>query len=158
MKRISESEAKYYRKLDSKIDLVYNMRQAIAFTLTPAGDGGEFVTYYGESWIDPTKSIHKPYFIYVLVNPGLPGICKIGYTKKTVYDRCREINSSTGVITPWYPVFTYKCPNGPLLEKEIHKNLESFGKRVNLRREGFQIESSEAIKLIEKLGKKYQNT
>ena len=114
MKRITQDEAKQYRKLESDTHFRHNMRQAIAFTLTPIDDepGWEVVTYYGASWVDPTQVSQRPHYVYVLVNPSIPGICKIGYTTTTVYDRTKQINSATGVITPWYPVFTYKCPNG----------------------------------------------
>lgn len=158
MERITDVEAKYYRKLNSEIDFRYNMDQATAFTLTRMEDGWDKVTYYGEPWVDPTSSVYKPHYVYVLVNPGIPGICKIGYTTKTVYERCRQLNSAPGVINPWYPVFAYKCPSGPMLEREVHTHLEKMGKRVNLKREGFEIESIEAIKIIETLGEKYKNT
>jgi hypothetical protein len=39
----------------------------------------------------------------------------------------------------------------------VHKYLENQGKRVNLKREGFEIDSIEAIKIIEQLGEKYKN-
>jgi hypothetical protein len=157
MERITELETKYYRKLNSETDFRYNMDQAIAFTLTRLEDGWDKVTYYGESWIDPTNSVHKPHYIYVLVNPSVPGICKIGYTKTTVYERCRQINTATGVVVPWYPVFAYKCPSGPMLERDIHTHLEKLGKRVNLKREGFEISSIDAIKIIENIGESYKN-
>ncbi len=157
MVRITDAETKFYRKLNPEIDFAYNMKQATAFTLTTKEDGWDHVTYYGDPWLDPKDAAYKPHFLYVLVNPGMPGICKIGYTTKTVYERCRQINASTGVVTPWYPVFAYKCPSGPLLEKEVHNFLENSGKRVNLKREGFEIDSKEAIEIIESLGKKYKN-
>lgn len=157
MERITELESKFYRKLNSEIDFKYNMDQAIAFTLTTMEDGWDKVTYYGEPWIDPTSSVYKPNYVYVLVNPGVPGICKIGYTTKTVYERCRQLNAAPGVITPWYPVFAYKCPNGRMLERDVHDYLEKMGKRVNLKREGFELESIEAIKIIETIGEKYKN-
>jgi len=157
MERITEAETKFYRKLDSKVDFMYNMKQATAFTLTTGEDGWDNVTYYGEPWIDPTESVYKPHYVYVLVNPSFPGVCKIGYTTKTVYERCRQINAAAGVITPWYPVFAYKCPNGRMLETEVHDYLEKRGKRVSINKEGFELDSVEAIKVIEVLGKKYQN-
>lgn len=157
MERITEIETQYYRKMNPEMDFKYNMKQAIAFTLTPMDDGWDKVTYYGEAWVDPTNSVHKPHYVYVLVNPSIPGICKIGYTTTTVYQRCREINAATGVITPWYPVFAYKCPNGPLLERDVHTYYENKGRRINLKREGFEIDSTDAIKTIEILGESYKN-
>jgi hypothetical protein len=157
MDRITQVEAKKYRKLSHK-DFKYNNNQAIAFTLEPdpKGNGWEKVTYYGASWIDPTNIPQKPHYIYILVNPSIPGICKIGYTTTTVYDRTKQINSSTGVIVPWYPVYTYKCPNGHMLEQEVHNHLESLGFRVNPNREGFIIDTDVARNVIESIGKKYK--
>jgi hypothetical protein len=159
MKRITQDEAKQYRKLESNTHFRHNMRQAIAFTLTPIDNepGWETVTYYGASWIDPTQIPQRPHYIYILVNPSIPGICKIGYTTTTVYDRTKQINSATGVIAPWYPVFTYKCPNGRMLEQEIHTYLEDIGVRINPNREGFIIDTDSARNIIENIGKKYKS-
>jgi hypothetical protein len=159
MKRITQDEAKQYRKLESDIHFRHNMRQAIAFTLTPIDNepGWEAVTYYGASWVDPTQVPQHPHYVYILVNPSIPGICKIGYTTTTVYDRTKQINSATGVITPWYPVFTYKCPNGRMLEQEVHDYLENIGVRVNPNREGFIIDTNSARDIIENIGKKYKS-
>ena len=59
---------------------------------------------------------------------------------------------------PWYPVFTYKCPDGKMLEQEVHDYLESIGVRVNDRREGFAIDTDQARAIIEELGKKYKSS
>lgn len=160
MKHITQEEAKQYRKLDPHHDLKYNMRQAIAYTLTPDPQDPKWeeITYYGVSWIDPTSTPQVPHYVYILVNPSVPGVCKIGYTTTTVYDRVKQINSATGVITPWYPVYTYKCPSGRLLEYEVHHHLEQLGVRLNPNREGFIISSDDARVIIERLGKKYQTS
>jgi hypothetical protein len=158
MKRLTHDEAKQYRQLSSS-DMHYSMRRAIAYTLTPVQDdpGWEEITYYGVAWIDPTNTPQHPHYIYVLVNPSIPGICKIGFTTTTVYDRVKQINSATGVITPWYAVFSYKCPDGRSLEQDIHTHLEDIGVRVNPKREGFQISSDDARVIIESIGKKYKS-
>ena len=157
MEQLTHDEAKKYRKLDTERDLHRSMYHAIAYTLTPIPDspGWEEITYYSYALLDPTDTIKKPEYVYILVNPSVPGICKIGFTTTTVYQRVGEINSATGVITPWYPVFSYKCPDGRMLERDIHEYLAMCGKRVNPNREGFQISSDEARVIIEKLGKKY---
>jgi hypothetical protein len=102
-------------------------------------------------------TLKKPEYVYILVNPSVPGICKSGFTTTTVYQRVSEINNATGVITPWYPVFAYKCPNGRMLEREVHDELERLGARLNPKREGFYMSSNDAREIIEKLGSKYQN-
>lgn len=159
MIHLTPDEAKQYRKLNPDVDFKYNMKSAIAYTYTPDPEypSWELITYYGASWVDSTDTPHSPHYVYVLCNPSMPGICKIGFTTTTVYDRVRQINSATGVITPWYPVFAYKCPNGRMLEQEVHNELEFLGARLNKKREGFYTSSEDARKIIERLGSKYQN-
>jgi hypothetical protein len=158
MRRITQNESKQYRKLDPHTSFKYSMREAIAFTIEPDPQSPKWdiVTYYGAGWIDPTHIPQHPHYLYILVNPSVPGVCKIGYTTTTVYDRVRQINASTGVITPWYPVFSYKCPNGRMLEQEIHEHLQLLGVRVNPNREGFVIDTDSARTIIESMGKKYK--
>lgn len=156
MKHISPEEAHYYVKLDKPDP--YKMRKAVAYTLTPCNEPGfegwEDVTYYGEGILDPTLSIRKPEWVYVLVNKSIPGICKIGMTTTSVTQRVREINYATGVITPWFPVFKYKCINSKILEKAVHEHLEKLGYRVNPKREGFEIPSNIAIEVVKQFGEK----
>jgi T5orf172 domain len=158
MVRLTIEEAKSYRKLST--ENIPSLSQAVAFTLTPCEEKGmegwEDVTYYGASIYDPSGAIKKPEWVYVLVNSGMPGICKIGMTTTSIYQRVNEINSATGVITPWYPVYSYTCVNSYYLEQEIHKYLEDRGHRINPNREGFDIDSNTAISIIESLGNKYQ--
>jgi hypothetical protein len=153
--RFSVEEAKKYIRLSGSPETVCS--KAIGFTLTPSlQDGWEDVTYYGEGTFDPSFAIRSPEWVYVLVNQNMPGICKIGMTTTSVAQRVEEINSATGVITPWYPVYSYKCINSYYLEQEVHTYLEKRGYRVNPKREGFLITSTEAIRVIEELGEKYR--
>ena len=160
MKRITQDEAKDYRRLDHDYLYRNGMRQVVAFTLTPIPDepGWEQATYYGKRYIDPLKddNPNRPHYIYILVNPSVPGICKIGFTTTTVYQRVKEINRATGVIIPWDPVFSYKCSDGRALERDIHEYLSIRGVRVNNKREGFTIDVDSARDIIEKLGKNYK--
>jgi hypothetical protein len=158
LKRITAEEAQYYVEIDRSDP--FRWSKTVAYTLTPtqnprlAADGGwDDVTYYGEGILDPTLSVRKPEWVYVLVNKGVPGICKIGMTTTSVRQRVHEINSATGVITPWIPVYKYECINSLTLEQAVHLELQKLGYRVNPRREGFEIPSNEAIKVIERLGK-----
>jgi hypothetical protein len=158
LKRITAEEAQYYVEIDRSDP--FRWSKTVAYTLTPtqnprlAADGGwDDVTYYGEGILDPTLSVRKPEWVYVLVNKGVPGICKIGMTTTSVRQRVHEINSATGVITPWIPVYKYECINSLTLEQAVHLELQRLGYRVNPRREGFEIPSNEAIKVIERLGK-----
>ena len=149
--RISKEESKFYIQLPPG-----NVHRAIAYTLTPIEEGWERVEYYGESIFDPTGSIRKPEWVYVLVNRDIPGVCKIGMTTTSVEQRVREINSATGVISPWFPVYKYKCVNSRYLERDVHSYLEQKGFRANPNREGFYIDSRTAQEVIELLGIRYQ--
>ncbi len=156
LKRISQEDAHYYMPL---VGEQYNkMQRAVAFTLTDLGDGWERVDYYGESIFDPSGAIRKPEWVYVLVNKDIPGVCKIGMTTTSVEQRCREINSATGVISPWFPVYRFKCVNSYFLEQDVHKYLQDRGYRVSPNREGFYIDSQTAKEIIETLGQRYQTS
>jgi hypothetical protein len=155
IKRITEEQAKHYRSFNPSFTYNEIADQIVAFTLTPdieRGPGWEKVTYYGEKW----NTNEYSQYVYILVNPSVPNICKIGFTTTSVYQRVKEINSATGVIIPWYSVYSYKCPDGRALEQEVHKSLEIRGLRVNNDREGFSVTTEDARILIEALGKKYQ--
>jgi hypothetical protein len=153
VKRISESETRFYVRIRPGDPAC--CRKAVAFTLTPSTDPGfegwEDVTYYQEGILDPTGCSQDPEYVYVLVNPRIPGICKIGMTTTSVNQRVKEINSATGVITPWYSVYEYKCLNSRVLEQAVHQRLESMGYRVNPKREGFEVSTSVAVSVIEAL-------
>ena len=154
-RRISVEEAQFHIPLAPG-----ESSRAVAYTLTPSKEpeyeGWEDVTYYGESIFDASGAIRNPEWVYVLVNRSVPGICKIGMTTTSVRQRVAEINSATGVITPWFPVYSYKCVNSRLLEQEVHSSLEKSGHRINPRREGFECTTNDAIRIIEELGWKYQ--
>lgn len=154
MKVLSPAEAEKFRKIDywelSYID-------AIAITLTPDPDDSKFeiVTYYGESIQELNGSRRKPEWIYILMNKHMPGILKIGYTSKSIYQRVSSINAATGVVSPWIIAFGYKCIDGYQLEQAIHTRLTNMGIRINSKREGFEIDIDAAIDIVEEIGSKY---
>ena len=158
MIRLTREETVNYRRLDPVKDFKYGMQNAIAFSLDPIDEYWEEVGYYGESFVDPTGTTFRAQWVYVLVNPSIPGVCKIGYTTTSVTQRVAELTAQTASISPWYSVFSYKCPDAKALEGEVHTYLESRGVRVNRKREGFTLSSKEAIEVIERLGQKYQTT
>jgi hypothetical protein len=155
MKKITEAETHLYVRIQRGDP--NTCRKAVAFTFTPCKEPGwngwEDVTYYQEGIMDPTSNkAVKPEWVYVLINDKVPGVCKIGMTTTSVNQRVKEINSATGVISPWFCVFKYKCLNSRHLEQAVHQKLELMGYRVNKRREGFDIPSKEAVRVIKELG------
>lgn len=151
MEKITAEQAKFRIKADFGDEGA--LARATSYTLTPIGDGWDEVTYYGDAVIDPTGTVFKPEWVYVLVNKSSPGICKIGMTTTSVSQRVKEINSATGVITPWFPVFKLRCVNSREIERRVHAELETLGLRLNSRREGFECTTELAIQTIQDIAK-----
>lgn len=154
MKRITIQQAHFYIPLET--EHIKHYTKVCAFTLSPDKDNWEKVRYYGECILDERGNIRPHEWIYILVNRLMPGIIKIGRTTTSVSQRVKEINSATGVIERWQCVFKYKCINSQYLEQEIHMYLQERSFRVNPHREGFEIDVTSAIDIINELGEKYQ--
>jgi len=86
-------------------------------------------------------------FIYVLSNPSMPGLFKIGYTEREIEDRIKELNSETGVPEPF--VLDAYCvsqnPRGD--ESRIHQSLSTYRMES---KEFFKVDFDTVIEIIEK--------
>jgi hypothetical protein len=143
-KRITTDEAKtsFFPKPSS-----WSLNKNTYFTLTQDEKDPtiDHVHYWVErATFDANLSFNEGY-IYVLENHGIPGVLKIGYTDRSVQDRVREINSSAGVITPWYSVSHFHCKSPKHIETLVHQSLNNH--RVN--KEGFNVSLKQAKKVIE---------
>lgn len=152
LERISKIEGdKQYVVFDESIH-----NQAEYFALSDEdNDGWQYITYYTPIKKDIYSSRNGDYnsWVYILSNPSLPGMLKIGYTNLTPDKRANQISSSTGVPTPFKVEFAFNCFDGYLLEADLHRELKSF--RVNNGREFFSIDLEIAKEKLEMLGKKY---
>lgn len=85
--------------------------------------------------------------VYVLTNPAMPGLVKIGMTTRLeIQIRMSELYS-TGVPLPFECSFAGKVKDVKKVERAFHK---AFGpNRINSSREFFQIEDTQAIGLLE---------
>lgn len=88
-------------------------------------------------------------FVYVLSNPSMPGIVKIGFTTTSPQQRIKEINSATGVIEKWNLEWSVECTEAHDLEKKTHEYLKEF--RVSKNREGFYMHPTQAIAAVQKI-------
>lgn len=155
MKRITEEEAKQF--ITCKDD--YYGRDAVYYTLTPdiKDNKWEVVTYYTAKrkaeYLDKTGDGDS--WVYILSNPSIPNLYKIGYTKDTPENRAKEVSKATGVPVQFIVEWAFRCFDGENLEYEVHKYLDKY--RENSRREFFKITLEEAKEAIKFLGKNYTN-
>ncbi|KGT88712.1 GIY-YIG nuclease family protein [Enterobacter cancerogenus] len=96
-----------------------------------------------------------PGYVYILVNPSMPGLIKIGRTLRDSRMRAREL-SSTGVPTPFQVAFELFAEQHEELEAMIHLELADY--RVNAAREFFRFPLDKAIALLLNLAKPVQNS
>ena len=89
-------------------------------------------------------------YVYVLMNPSMDNLVKIGKTTREPEERAKELSSTTGVPTPF--VVVYDCYFESCSEAEIfvHTYLENKGFRVSSNREFFEIPIKDAIDSIMK--------
>lgn len=154
MKRITVEEAKEFIPLKENYGNT-ELEYAKHFTLTPSelGDGWESVTYYTDKKYGLYADMGEgDQWVYILSNPSTPGLLKIGYTKQTPEERCKQISSATGVALPYKVEWAYKCFNGETIERQVHHKLKSY--RVNNNKEFFQVSLDEAKKVINLIGNK----
>ena len=127
------------------------------FTLTPdpADPKWEIVTYYTarKENIYENRGGDGDSWVYVLSNPTMPGLLKIGYTAKKPDERAKQLSRGTGVALPFKVEYAYRCFNAERLEGELHKYFKPY--RTNNQKEFFQIGLEEVEISIKKLGKRY---
>jgi len=150
IKKITEDKASLYiSKDDDLIDSPIRF-----YTITEDEDGWDKITYYTSRRKDTYANRGKgDQWVYILSNPSLPNMLKIGYTKNEPEVRAKQISASTGVALPYKVEWAFQCFNGEQLEQEVHRELETY--RVNHQREFFDIPIDEAQEAIVKLGKNY---
>jgi len=87
--------------------------------------------------------------VYVLTNPAMPGLIKIGKTTQLeVDDRMKQLYS-TGVPVPFDCAFACQVKDASEVEKSLHF---AFGNhRVNPNREFFKIEPERVIAVLKLL-------
>ncbi|MCL6612541.1 MAG: GIY-YIG nuclease family protein [Peptococcaceae bacterium] len=87
-------------------------------------------------------------FIYVLINPSMPGMVKIGRTSKDPQERIEELSNVTGVPTPFILIYKEFFNDCIYVEKYLHELLEDKGYRISSNKEFFNVPINEVIKII----------
>jgi hypothetical protein len=158
IKKISLEEAAGYISADED----FNNNFICFYTTEPSNDpdhhfndGWETITYYTARSKKPIPGEGEGKdIIYIMSNPTIPGLLKIGFTSKPVEDRCKELSRATGVPVSFKIEYIFRVHGrGEEMEREIHRYLEH--KRNSSRREFFDVTLDEAIDAIKKIGEKY---
>lgn len=118
----------------------------------PASEGWDEVKYFTKrTKRNIPNSGEGKEIIYVMSNPSLQGMVKIGYTGKEIEVRRGALSKATGVPTPFKVEYIYRLQGrGMELEREIHSYLKEF--RLNNEREFFEIGIKQAIEAVQKVG------
>lgn len=83
-------------------------------------------------------------YVYILSNPKMPGLLKIGCTTREVDERVEELNSAAGVPTPFTVEAYFSSPEPEKHESEIHARLG--GRRIK-GREFFEVGLIEVVQI-----------
>jgi hypothetical protein len=86
-------------------------------------------------------------YVYILKNPFIPGLVKIGYTDRDPIVRSRELSSFTGVPGNFEIVISWRVLNANSVEKMIHAKLS----KLNKSGEFFEIDPEVALVTVKKL-------
>lgn len=84
-------------------------------------------------------------YVYVLTNPSMPGLVKVGKTTTTPSQRMSELHA-TGVPTPFVLEFSVETPDCHQGERSVHDALSSH--RVAANREFFRVTPRHAIEHV----------
>ena len=80
--------------------------------------------------------------VYVLTNPAMPKMVKIGRTGREIDERLSQLYS-TGVPLPFECAYAARVADMDKVEKAFHNAFEPY--RVNPKREFFSIDPEQAI-------------
>lgn len=161
--------ATFYKQLDVREDVFmkstggdYEIMSKTAengVTTTKIRAYGEIFTFMnGHSKLEQMLSVEQTSegssngrqgYVYVMVNPSLPDMVKIGMTTKDPNERAKELSTATGVPTPFMLVFYKPFVDCYSTEQRIHQYLEDKGYRVNNNREFFNMPTKLAIDVVQ---------
>jgi hypothetical protein len=85
-------------------------------------------------------------FVYLLSNPAMPGLVKIGQTTRSVDLRVAELSAHTGVPAPFVIEATFASQNPFTDEGRVHAHLRAY--RFMQQREFFRLEVVQALETL----------
>ncbi len=88
-------------------------------------------------------------FVYILTNKEMPGLVKIGHTKRSVEERIEELSRQTGVPEKFEEEYSWLVENPEQYERLIHANLKAYRTRND--KEFFRVDKAFAWKKCQKI-------
>jgi hypothetical protein len=149
MERLTDEEARAFIPCSED----YSENSPTYFTVKTDQDGWDIITYYTNKKRGLYTNHEGDEWVYILTNPAIPGMLKIGYTKLDPFERASQISRGTGVPLGFDVEWAYKCFKGERIEQEVHKYFKK--QRVNKQREFFKVSLEEAQQIIKQIGNKY---
>lgn len=95
---------------------------------------------------DPPSPSLQLSIVYLLTNPSMPGLVKIGRTAQSDAQIRLDQLYTTGVPVPFELVFACRVPNSQEVEAALH--VAFAPQRVNPKREFFRIEPDQALAIL----------
>jgi hypothetical protein len=93
-------------------------------------------------------------YVYVLYNPTMEGIVKIGRTRKSSEERAADISRATGVAMSFLVVYDERVCDCAAVEKRLHERFSHT--RVNPKREFFRVPLKEAVKALQEVAAEFR--
>lgn len=101
----------------------------------------------------------RPGWVYILTNPSMPGLVKVGFTTRDPTTRAAELTAAAGVPTPFTIAWCRAVADCAAVESTVHRMLDD--RRVSGRREFFRCDLTTARQVVEaaagaQLGRAYR--
>ncbi|MBW6521586.1 MAG: GIY-YIG nuclease family protein [Desulfoarculaceae bacterium] len=107
------------------------------------------VTHCCNQWASEAENTlseqSNPGYVYILSNPDLPGLLKVGMTYKRPELRAKELSSTTGVSSKYVIEYYGKVADRFVAEKAAHNRLKNF----HHKKEFFKVDIEVAIYCVE---------
>lgn len=97
-------------------------------------------------------------YIYILINPSLKGLLKIGRTDRSPEERAIELSNSSNMPTPFIVAYDEEVPDSQIAEKLVHDELMQQGFRVSDSREFFSIPLKNAIQVVSQVAQQLRES
>jgi hypothetical protein len=98
----------------------------------------------------------KKGYVYILVNPSVEGLVKIGKTSRSSESKAAEISRGTGVPTAYNVVCEEFVSDCDTVERRLHQTFDAY--RVNPKKEFFKVPLKEAVRALHQVAAEFKGS